>query len=121
LALNLVDHLKGSQNYLSVIDCTSLGDENDDEWDAIIIIHTLQIHEMPDEAQSFLTEVNNLSKVMLVSTSGAGDDVVEGFNVDAISSASRDSAIPIITKWVIKRLDEKLGSDLASVGNQKNL
>lgn len=43
---------------------------------------------------------------------------MEGFNVDAISSASRDSAIPIITKWVIERLDEKLGDEMASEGKR---
>ena len=85
-----------------------LGYENEENWDAIIIIHTLQIHEMPEEAKTFLSESNNLSKIMLVSTSGAGDDIVEGFDVDAISSASRDAAIPIIIKWINNKLELKL-------------
>jgi len=115
---NLVDkiivQLEGNQNYLSIIDVTALGNENDEEWDAILIIHTLQIHEMPEEAITFLSEVEDISKVMLVSTSGAGDDRVEGFDVDAISSASRETVIPIIVKWIIKNLKDKTGVNTSS-------
>ena len=114
LVENILDQLKSDQNYFSVIDCTTLGNENDEDWDAIIIIHTLQIHEMPDEAHAFLSKVDDLSKVMLVSTSGAGDDIVEGFNVDAISSPSRDAVIPIIMKWISKNMEKKTGIKMAS-------
>ena len=108
LVQNILVQLKSNQKFFSVIDCTKLGDENKEDWDAIIIIHTLQIHEMPEEARIFLSEANNLSKVMLVSTSGAGDDFVEGYDVDAISSASRDVAIPVIIKWINNKLELKL-------------
>ena len=104
----ILDQLKSDQNYFSIIDCTTLEGENCEDWDAIIIIHTLQIHEMPKEAETFLSKVSNLSKIMLVSTSGAGDDIVEGFDVDAISSASRMAAIPIIIKWINNKLELKL-------------
>lgn len=118
LVENLVEQLKEDQNYLSVIDCTTLGNENDKEWGTIIIIHTLQIHEMPEEAKAFLSEVEDLSKVMLVSTSGAGDDKVESFEVDAISSASRNSAIPEIKKWVGEKLQKNLKTKLIALGNK---
>ena len=108
LVKNILEQLKSDQNYFLIIDCTTLENENDEDWDAIIIIHTLQIHEMPEEARTFLSKANDLSKIMLVSTSGAGDDKVEGFEVDAISSASRNSAIPAIMKWISKNLEEKV-------------
>ena len=118
---NLVDkiivQLEGNQNYLSIIDVSALGNENDKDWNAIIIIHTLQVHEMPEQAHLFLSETEDLSKVMLVSTSGAGDDKVEGFNVDAISSASRDTAISVILKWISKNLDENTGVNMFSSKN----
>ncbi len=117
LVENILYQLKNDQNYFSVIDCTTLGKENDEDWDAIIIIHTLQIHEMPEEAHTFLSRVDDLSKVMLVSTSGAGDDVVEGFDVDAISSASRSTAVPIIVKWIGKHLEEKIVFNITSAEN----
>ena len=121
LVENLVGQLKGNQNYFSVIDCTTLGNENDEDWDAVIIIHTLQIHLMPEEAETFLSEVDDMSKVLLISTSGAGDDKVENFDVDGISSASRNTAIPIIAKWVSKKLEEKFKNQLASFENTEKL
>ena len=108
LVQSLIDQLESNQNYFSVIDCTTLDNENDENWDVIIIIHTLQIHEMPKEAKVFLSKVKDISKIMLVSTSGAGDDKVEDLKLDAISSASRITAIPEITIWVKEKLLEKL-------------
>ena len=121
LVEKIVVQLNGDQNYLSIIDCTALGNENDEDWDAIIIIHTLQIHEMPEEVLAFLSGISELSKVMLVSTSGAGDDKIEGFDVDAISSASRDAAISVILKWISKNLDENTGVKLTSDESKKQL
>ena len=108
LVKSIIDQAESNQYFFSVIDCTTLGNEIDEKWDVIVIIHTLQVHKMPEEAKVFLSEVKDISKVMLVSTSGAGDDFVEVSDVDAISSASRMSAIPEITKWVNERLLEKL-------------
>ncbi len=108
LVEDLVSQLKGNETYLSIVDCTMLGNENTANWDAIIIIHTMQMHFMPEEAQRFLQHVDDFSKVILVSTSGGGDEFVDEFNVDAISSASREAAIPKIVKWMNEKLDEKL-------------
>ena len=107
----LVCKLKTDENYLSIIDCTALGNENDEEWDAVIIIHTLQIHNMPEATEAFLSGVKDLSKVILVSTSGAGDESVEKFNVDAVSSASRLNAIDPIMDWIIPKVDIILDAD----------
>lgn len=119
LVKNILSQLKSDKNYFSVIDCTTLGNENEEDWDAIIIIHTLQVHEMPEEARVFLSEANDPTKIMLVSTSGAGDDVAEGFDVDAISSASRNTAIPVIMKWISKNLNEIIRIEITSAGNRK--
>lgn len=68
----------------------------------------MQIHKMPEEAQSFLSKTDDLSKVMLVSTSGGGDDFVQGFDVDAISAPSRSAKIPLIMEWITTKIDGKL-------------
>jgi hypothetical protein len=111
LVENLVSQLNDNETYLSIVDCTMLGNENATDWDAVIIIHTMQIHFMPKEVEKFLQGANDPSNIMLVSTSGAGDEVVETFNVDAISSASREVAIPQIVKWLNEKLDEKIQID----------
>lgn len=123
LVEELISQLKSPETYLSVVDCTTLNNENADEWDAIIIIHTLQIHKMPEQAEVFLKEMNDYPKVMLVSTSGAGDDTVEGFKVDAISSASRKANSPAIIKWLMAGLEKKIGTFHTSSGsiNEKKL
>ena len=111
LVKKLVNEFKDNDNFLSVIDCTKLGVENEKDWDAVIIIHTMQIHKMPKEARKFLAEVKDLSRIMLVSTSGGGDDLVTDFDVDAISSPSRTSVIPQILEWVNEKMVDKLKSE----------
>ena len=64
---------------------------------------------MPREAELFLKRsVVDLSKVILVSTSGAGDDKIEGFEVDAISTASRISITHKVINWLMPRIESKL-------------
>ena len=118
LVESLTKKLIDDKNYLSIIDCTTLGNENEEDWDAIIIIHTLQVHEMPEEVQAFLSQIDDLSKVMLVSTSGAGDDAVTGFDVDAISSPSRSTAINPIVDWIIPKLESKLSVNSVPLSHQ---
>jgi len=118
LVETLVKQFVNQGHFVSIVDCTSLGTENNKEWDVIIIIHTMQMHKMPESVKDFLTEVKDLSNIMLVSTSGAGDDKVDDFHVDAISSASRTTSIPEITKWVNTKLKEKLRNKLLSFENR---
>lgn len=111
LVEKLVDEYKDSENFLSVIDCTELDKENHEYWTAVIIIHTMQIHKMPKEARAFIAEENDLARLMLVSTSGGGDDMVTDFDVDAICAPSRMSKIPKILEWVNEKMDEKIKSE----------
>ena len=104
----LVQELKSNDKYLYVVDCTKLGDEILSDWDAIVIIHSAQIHKMPREAELFLKRSVDLSKVILVSTSGAGDDKIEGFEVDAISTASRISITHKVISWLIPQVESRL-------------
>jgi hypothetical protein len=117
---SLVDEIiyafSNSETFFSVIDCTSLCDVSAEEWDAIIIIHTMQIHKMPAKAKEFLDKKTNCSNIMLVCTSGGGDEIVTKFDVDAISSASRMNEIDPIISWLEKTLCKKqqIGRSVAS-------
>jgi len=108
LVENCVNELKCDSIYLSIIDCTELNENHISGWDAYIVVHTMQIHKMPKEADAFLRKVQDLSKVSLVSTSGAGDEHFKGVEVDGISSASRMVAIDPIMKWLKPRIDKCL-------------
>ena len=108
LLKNLVQELETEDNYLNIVDCTKLDDENEPDWDAIVIIHSAQVHKMPKEAELFLEQSSDLSNIILVSTSGAGDDKIEGFEVDAISTASRITITHKVINWLIPRIESKL-------------
>ena len=108
LLKNLVQELETENNYINIVDCTKLDDENEPDWDAIVIIHSAQVHKMPKEAELFLKRSVDLSKVILVSTSGAGDDKIEGFEVDAISTASRITITHKVINWLIPSIESKL-------------
>ena len=89
LLKDLVQQLESDIVYLSIIDCTSLKKENVTDWDTIVIIHTTKAHQIPNYVKTYLQRFSNLSKLVLVSTSGGGDEVVTEFEVEAISTASR--------------------------------
>ena len=108
LLKNLVQSLECEDNYLNIVDCTQLDNEKKPDWDAIVIIHSAQVHKMPKEAELFLERSEDLSRVILVSTSGAGDDIIKNFEVDAISTASRISITHKVINWLIPRIERKL-------------
>jgi len=111
LVEEITQRIQSDSIFISVLDCTSLDVENSDTWDATVIIHTTQIHGMPEEARSYLSRSDDLSKVALVSTSGGGDEVVTEFEVDAISCASHLSLTDTLAKWTISRLDHILAKN----------
>lgn len=104
LVNKFVEEFKSDSLYISVIDCTHLNDLHIYGWDAYIIVHTMQIHKMPEESDIFLHKLNDLTNVTLVSTSGAGDEHYKKLEIDGISSASRMVAIDPILKWVKPRV-----------------
>lgn len=96
--------------YLSILDCTDLNKSHLEGWNAYIIIHTMQVHKMPKQTDLFLKQFTDLSKVTLVSTSGAGDEHYKGVEVDGISSPSRASVIEQIMNWLKPRVEAQLNS-----------
>ncbi|MFC2082277.1 hypothetical protein ACFLQT_00950 [Bacteroidota bacterium] len=116
LTNEFVELLNDNTNYISIVDCTSLDNEAPADWDAIIIIHTTQIHGMPDEARRFLSRASDLSKIVLITTSGGGDETVTEFEIDAISTASRLSVTNQITDWAIAKLDRIFENEIPTSG-----
>ncbi|MFC2152938.1 hypothetical protein ACFLSE_10475 [Bacteroidota bacterium] len=108
LVERFVLELDSDSIYLSILDCTQLNESYLKDWDIYIIIHTMQIHKMPEEADAFLSKMSDLSKVALVSTSGAGDEHYTKLDIDGISSASRMVAIDPIMEWIKPKLESNL-------------
>ena len=96
----IVERLRQRPIFIRVIDVSVLADVNDSEWDAIVVLHTIEYGKPPAPAQAFVDRTGDARKVVVLSTSGAGDFKIEG--IDAISSASRMADVPA-------RVDELLG------------
>ena len=108
---DLVQQLRSENVYLSIIDCTSLKKDNTPNWNAIVIIHTTKVHQMPKYVSAYLQRFSDLSRFVLVSTSGGGDEMVTEFEVDAISTASRLSDAEKIALRVASKVEDILASN----------
>lgn len=95
-----VEKLRQRPIFIRVIDVNDLANVNSKEWDAIVVLHTIEYGKAPAAAQTFVDRAGDSRKVVVLSTSGRGDFKIEG--VDAISSASRMTDVPA-------RVDELLG------------
>ena len=106
----IVDHLKQQQVYIKVIDIAALPQVNEDKWNAVVVIHTWQAWKPQPDANAFLGRVNDLSKVIVLTTSGGGDHKIEG--LDVITSASVMAVISTHTLDIKNRLNSILDRDV---------
>jgi hypothetical protein len=83
-----------------------LPDVDESHWDAIVVLHTIEYGKAPAAAQAFVNRVGKTGKVVVLSTSGAGDFKIEG--IDAISSASRMTDVPGRVDELLSRIESLL-------------
>jgi len=106
LVAGLVEHLKSRAAHTKVIDVTALAGVREADWDAIVILHTWEMHKPPAAVQSFVDTAPDRRKLVVLTTSGAGDFRMPG--VDAISSASRMIDVPTRVQELDRLLDARL-------------
>jgi hypothetical protein len=99
----VVDRLRQRSIFIQVMDVGSLSSVNEREWDAIVLLHTIEYGRAPAAAQALVDRVESISKLVVLSTSGAGDFKIEG--VDAISAASRMTDVPARVDELLARID----------------
>jgi hypothetical protein len=92
LVKRLTDFLDSEEVYVEVKDVSTLRNVETEDWDAIIILHTWEMWKPEGNSKTFLESNYDAQKVFVVSTSGAGDEKIEG--VDAITGASVLSEVP---------------------------
>jgi hypothetical protein len=107
---DIVKQLKSDDVYMSIIDCTSLKEDNVKDWNAVVIIHTTKVHQIPKYVSGYLQQFPDLSNFVLVSTSGGGDEVVTEFEVDSISAASWMPDAEEIAARVVSKVENILTS-----------
>ena len=83
---NIVDEFKPLGIRISVVDVTKTEDIDPDEWDALAIIHTIEMWAPQEDAEAFLTEHYDPNKMLVFATSGDGTMHMEG--IDGMTGAS---------------------------------
>jgi len=106
LVNGIVSYLKPRGAYVNVIDVSALPSIHEDEWTAMVVIHTWEFGKPQHDAMAFVERLQDKSKLIDVTTSGSGQQVISG--IDAISAASvmRDEPGPLGA--VTARLDALL-------------
>jgi hypothetical protein len=99
----VVERLRQRPIFIQVVDVSALSGVNASDWDAIVVLHTIEYGDAPPAAQAFVNRVGDTGKVAVVSTSGRGDFKMEG--VDAISSASRMTDVPARVDELVERIE----------------
>jgi len=105
LVESLIQHLKGKPVYIKVIDVTVLSEVNEDEWDGVVFIHTTERWKLQPDVKAYLNRAKDLSKVVLLTTSGSGKWKTKDYDIDAITSASKKNELSSLTAKIIARLD----------------
>lgn len=101
----LVQNLKEKQLYIKVVDVTNLSAIDENEWDAMVFIHTTEKNELQPDVKKYLTRAKNLNKVILITTSGFGNWRTKDYKVDTITSASKKEELETLVSEILKRLD----------------
>lgn len=104
----LIEHLREKSVYISVIDVSSLPEIDKNNWNAIVLINTVEIEKMQSDADNFLSELETYDGIILLTTSGSGDWKTEDYNIDSITSASEISEIDSLAEVILSRLESLL-------------
>lgn len=98
--------LKNKPLYIKVIDISSLPIIDENEWNAIVILHTWEFSKPPEPAKHFIDSVRDRDKLIVLSTSGDGNFKIQ--NIDGITSASKLNDIPVKSQEILSRINKIL-------------
>jgi hypothetical protein len=103
LVAAVVERLKARKVYVKVVDVSALPGVNEEGWNAIVLVHTWEMRRPPAEVKSFVDRTRNSGKLVVLTTSGAGNFKMDG--IDAISSASVIAEVPSRAADIAARID----------------
>lgn len=86
---SLITHLEEKPLYIKVVDVSALGDVNEEEWNSLVLINTCQQYKLHPDVKKYLDKAKNLSKVILVITSGSGEWKTDEYDADIFTSTSK--------------------------------
>jgi hypothetical protein len=102
----LVAHLESRNAYVKVIDVSALPEVREEEWSAMVVLHTWEMRKPPADARAFVDRARNSGKLVVLTTSGGGSFKMEG--IDAISTASVIADVPARVADISERVDSIL-------------
>ena len=105
LVESLITYLEKKQVYIKVVDVTTLAGVDEDEWDAVVLIHTTEQWKLQPDVKAYLDRTQDLSKVVVLTTSGSGDWKTEDYDIDVLTSASKSEELPALVNEMLSRLD----------------
>lgn len=105
LVEGLSTNLEQRQIYIKVLDVTVLSEVSEEDWDAVVLIHTTEMSKLQPDVKAFLDRAHDLDKVILITTSGPGTWKTDDYDVDIITSASKKEELPGLTEDILRRLD----------------
>lgn len=104
LVEGLITNLKQKQIYIKVLDVTALSEMSEDDWDAVVLIHSVEMNKLQPDVKAFLDRAHDLGNVILIITAGPGAWKTDDYDVDIISSASKKEELSVLTKDILERL-----------------
>jgi len=106
LVQKLVSQLGNTNTYIKVIDVTTLGSIDEADWNAIILITSIEYYAAQKDVAAFIEESQQPEKIILFATSGQGDMGPQECRIDAITTASETANIDEKTEAIMTRLGE---------------
>lgn len=105
----VINALKTKSIYIRVIDVSDLTAVKESDWTAIIILHTWENWKPQKDAKLFIGQIKDRQKLIVLSTSGQGNYVIEG--IDGITSASKLTNIPGKANELTERVTKLLTAE----------
>ena len=102
----VVKSLSNRPVHLKVIDIVDLQTADASRWDAVVVLHTWEKWEPPAEVETFIVRWRSKKNFVVLATSGAGDQKIEG--IDAIATASRMDDVSTNVAVLLERIERLL-------------
>ncbi|MFC1546513.1 hypothetical protein ACFL4O_02210, partial [bacterium] len=94
--------------YISVIDVTSLAEVKEEDWNAIIIINTIEWYKLQKDAEAFINSAKSPEKIIVLATSGDGNMKPKTSRIDTITSASKIDTVDQKVEEILEKLSQIL-------------
>jgi hypothetical protein len=102
---SLIAHLEGIPIYVRVIDVGGLPEVNENDWDALVLVGTVERSRLQTDVTDYLDRAKHPDKVVVLTTAGDESWSLQGYDVEAISSASKSEEIGTVVAQIRYKLD----------------